>query len=108
MLQKSSIVKVQQEDPKAEQYRTLFRRLYGEAEGGQKFKLTNEQRYLAHAILQLALYSIDQECGISQEITKNCINDGTNAFPMSKESFLEWIQGQRFLINFYIMLLKIN
>ena len=63
-----------QEDPRAEPLRKQFRKLYNE-----KYNLTEDQRYLAHALLQTALYHIKQVCLISLETTKGCINDGMNA-----------------------------
>ena len=72
-----------------EALREHFRRLY--AEGGKKFNLTDEKRYLAHALLQMMLYSSNQSCAILFETQKDCINDDPSAYVMSKESFVRWM-----------------
>jgi hypothetical protein len=79
----------EKESPAAEQLRTLLKRLYGPAEGQEKLDLHEGSNdfYLAHALIQLALFSIKQECGISFDIQKGCINDGTNSFIMNLKAF---------------------
>ena len=52
------------------------------------FTKDDNQKYLTHALIQSVLYNIEQECLISRE-EKHCLNDGTNAMPMSLDSFKE-------------------
>lgn len=80
------MVEERQETKSAEGLRTLFKRLYSDADGQRKFDLSDEQRYLTHALLQSILYGLDQECPISSGIGQ-CINDGQTASPMSTSLF---------------------
>jgi hypothetical protein len=82
------MVEERQETESAKGLRTLFKRLYADAEGQKKFNLNEKQRYLTHALLQSILYGLDQECMISFEVVQ-CINDGENACSMSTSPFDE-------------------
>jgi len=74
-----------------ESLQTLFKRIYGVAEGKAQFVFqNNNQRYLTHALIQSVLYNMEQDCGILYN-ELHCLNDGTNAFAMSLESFKEWM-----------------
>ena len=67
----------------------LFKRIYCDIEKQKAFAFTTiENKFLAHALLQLALYSEKQNCCISYEDVQ-CINDGLNATAMSPEVFVQ-------------------
>ncbi len=70
----------------------LFRRIYqkvSDAEGEAQFVFKDDnQKYLTHALIQSVLYNIEQQCVILF-VEEHCLNDGTNATPMSLDSFKE-------------------
>jgi hypothetical protein len=84
------------ENLQAENLRTLFKRLYGAAEGQAKLNFHEESDdfYLAHALIQIILYEVDQECIISRDVGR-CINDGTTACVMTLDTLKRLGQNSR-------------
>ena len=80
-----------------ESLRTLFKRIYGAAGGQAQFVFQNDdnQEYLTHALIQSVLYNTGQDCVISYS-RAHCLNDGTNATPMSLDDFSGWVQTNPF------------
>ena len=77
-----------------EEIKILFRRIYGDVEKQKTFAFTTiENKFLAHALLQLVLYSEKQNCCISfDDDDVQCINDGAANFAMSPKAFVQWMK----------------
>jgi len=79
-----------------ESLQTLFKRIYDAAEGKAQLQFYDDdndnknQEYLTHALIQSVLYNMEQDFGILF-VEEHCLNDGTNAYAMSLESFKEWM-----------------
>lgn len=85
------------EDTRAEELRVLFKRLYGPAEGQEKFDLADksDDLYLSHALIQMALFSVKQQCIIDCRVAEGCINDGIAATQMIQETFKKWMEEKQ-------------
>jgi hypothetical protein len=84
MITSLSIGDEEREDPKAAELRVLLRRLYGPVGDQPKFEFANNNDfYLAHALIQMALFSVKQECVVLRDIAEGCINDGSSATAMT-------------------------
>ena len=78
-----------------ESLQTLYKRIYGDAEGEAQFVFKDDnQKYLTHALIQSVLYNIEQQCVILF-VEEHCLNDGTNAMPMSIDSFKVWVNTKQ-------------
>ena len=74
----------------------VFKRIYGAAEDQEQFVFKDDnQKYLTHALIQSVLYNMEQDCVISYEENIHCLNDGTNAMPMSIDSFKVWVNTKQ-------------
>jgi hypothetical protein len=80
------------EDPHAEELRVLLRRLYGPVGDQPKFEFANNNDfYLAHALIQTALFSVKQKISdmFGTYYDKGCINYGPEATPITLRRFKE-------------------